>query len=107
MGSKWRKAKLALGMNMCLYVPHQELENSSPSPSTSIKHHHRDTASVPSRFSSDAVPLSPVSPAGNDCRSTTPTPSSSGLRVSKSASKSSKIFGVDSGCQWLAYLFGN
>ncbi|GMI81865.1 hypothetical protein like AT5G60710 [Hibiscus trionum] len=94
MGSKWRKAKLALGLNMCLYVPHQKLEDSSPSPSpspsTSTKHHHRDTANVPSRFSSDPVPLSPVSPSGNHCRPTTPTPSSSGLRVSKSASKSSK-----------------
>ncbi|PPR83707.1 hypothetical protein GOBAR_AA37005 [Gossypium barbadense] len=57
MGSKWRKAKLALGMNM---------------------------------LSTDSVPLSPVSPSGNDCRPTTPTPSSSGLRVSKSSPKSSK-----------------
>ncbi|KAE8656825.1 PHE ammonia lyase 1 [Hibiscus syriacus] len=93
MGSKWRKAKLALGLNMCLYVPHQKLEDSSPSPSpsasASIKH-HLDTANVSSRFSSDAVPLSPVSPSGNESRPTTPTPSSSGLRVSKSAPKSSK-----------------
>ncbi|MBA0774558.1 hypothetical protein Gotri_009760 [Gossypium trilobum] len=84
MGSKWRKAKLALGLNMCLYVPHQKLEDSSPS--SSIKH-HPDTANVPSRFSSDAVPLSP---SPNDCRPTTPTPSSSGLRLSKSVPKSSK-----------------
>ncbi|XWS53298.1 hypothetical protein CRYUN_Cryun11dG0144900 [Craigia yunnanensis] len=92
MGSKWRKAKLALGFNMCLYVPHQKLEDSSPasSSSTSFKHHHDAAANVPSRFSSDAVPLSPVSPSGNECRPTTPTPSSSGLRVSKSSSKSSK-----------------
>ncbi|GMI92124.1 hypothetical protein like AT5G60710 [Hibiscus trionum] len=91
MGSKWRKAKLALGLNMCLYVPHQKLEDSSPSPSTSTSmKHHRDTANVHSRFSSDAVPLSPVSASGNDCRPTTPTPSSSGLRVSKSVPKSSK-----------------
>ncbi|XP_039041835.1 E3 ubiquitin-protein ligase WAV3-like [Hibiscus syriacus] len=90
MGSKWRKAKLALGLNMCLYVPHQKLEDSSPSPSTSASiKHHPDTANVPSRFSSDAVPLSPVSPPGNESRPTTPTPSSSGLRVSKSATKSS------------------
>ncbi|XVE79790.1 hypothetical protein DITRI_Ditri14bG0084100 [Diplodiscus trichospermus] len=96
MGSKWRKAKLALGMNMCLYVPHQKLEDSSPSSSsttrtrttTSFKHHH-DAANVPSRFSSDAVPVSPVSPSRNECRPTTPTPSS-GLRVSKSSPKSSK-----------------
>ncbi|OMO91526.1 hypothetical protein COLO4_18306 [Corchorus olitorius] len=98
MGSKWRKAKLALGLNMCLYVPHQKLEDSSPSSSssTSLKqqhhnHHHHDAANVPSRFSSDAVPLSPVSPPGNECRATTPTPSSSGLRLSKSNPKSSKV----------------
>ncbi|PPE02093.1 hypothetical protein GOBAR_DD00866 [Gossypium barbadense] len=42
------------------------------------------------KFSTDAVPLSPVSPSGNDCRPTTPTPSSSGFRVSKSSPKSSK-----------------
>ncbi|XVE59078.1 hypothetical protein DITRI_Ditri05aG0016100 [Diplodiscus trichospermus] len=95
MGSKWRKAKLALGMNMCLYVPHQKLEDSSSpsssssSKSTSIKHHH-DASKVPSRFSSDAAPLSPVSPSGNECRPTTPTPSSSGLLLSKSSPKSSK-----------------
>ncbi|KAE8688771.1 PHE ammonia lyase 1 [Hibiscus syriacus] len=88
MGSKWRKAKLALGLNMCLYVPHQKLEDSSPSSSIT---HHRDTTNAPSRFSSDAVPHSPVSPSGNDCRRpTTPTPSSSGLRISKSAPKFSK-----------------
>ncbi|KAK8584569.1 hypothetical protein V6N13_138527 [Hibiscus sabdariffa] len=94
MGSKWRKAKLALGLNMCLYAPHQKLEDSSPSPSPSpsisSSKHHRDTANVPSRFSSDPVPLSPVSPSDHDCRPTTPTPSSSGLRLSKSAPKSSK-----------------
>ncbi|KAK8581460.1 hypothetical protein V6N12_071682 [Hibiscus sabdariffa] len=90
MGSKWRKAKLALGLNMCLYVPHQKLEDSSPSPSISSTKHHPVTANVPSRFSSDPVPLSPVSPSDHDCRPTTPTPSSSGLRLSKSAPKSSK-----------------
>ncbi|WRX34195.1 zinc finger protein [Theobroma cacao] len=96
MESKWRKAKLALGLNMCLYVPHQKLDDSSPSSSStsSIKHSH-DAANVPSRFSSDAIPLSPVSPSGNECRPTTPTPSSSGLRLSKSSSKSSKMDGFD------------
>ncbi|GMI88913.1 hypothetical protein like AT5G60710 [Hibiscus trionum] len=84
MGSKWRKAKLALGMNMCLYVPHQKLEDSSPSSSSA------SIANVTSRLSSDAASLSPVSHSGNGCRPTTPTPSSSGLRVSKSSPKSSK-----------------
>ncbi|XWS71841.1 hypothetical protein CRYUN_Cryun03dG0172200 [Craigia yunnanensis] len=97
MGSKWRKAKLALGLNMCLYVPHQKLEDSLPPSSSSSSsstttsiNHQRDAANVPERFSSDAVPLSPVSPSGNECRPTTPTPSSSGLQLSKSSPKSSK-----------------
>ncbi|KAL4302364.1 hypothetical protein GQ457_10G011340 [Hibiscus cannabinus] len=84
MGSKWRKAKLALGMNMCLYVPHQKLEDSSP-PSSSAS-----IVNVSSRLSSDAASLSPVSHSGNDCRPTTPNPSSSGLLVSNSSPKSSK-----------------
>ncbi|KAL1208633.1 E3 ubiquitin-protein ligase WAV3 [Cardamine amara subsp. amara] len=68
MGSKWRKAKLALGLNLCLYVP-KTLEDSSS----------------PSRRSDDAVSLSPVLVQ----RPTTPTPSSSGLRLPRSISKSS------------------
>lgn len=71
MGSKWRKAKLALGLNMCLYVPQTVEQDSSPSPS---------------RFS-DAVSLSPAAALS---RGSTPTPSSSGLRLSKSGPKSSK-----------------
>ncbi|XVF46311.1 hypothetical protein PTKIN_Ptkin03bG0017600 [Pterospermum kingtungense] len=87
MGSKWRKAKLALGMNMCLYVPHQKLEDSSSPPSssssttTAIKHHH-DAASN--------GPPSPVSPSGKECQPTTPNSSSSSFWLSKSSPKSSK-----------------
>ncbi|KAA8534376.1 hypothetical protein F0562_031873 [Nyssa sinensis] len=70
MGSKWRKAKLALGLNLCAYVP-RTVEVSSP----------------PSERLSDAALLSPsYSPA----MATTPTPSSRGLRLSKSLSRSSK-----------------
>ncbi|WJZ88665.1 hypothetical protein VitviT2T_007943 [Vitis vinifera] len=82
MGSKWRKAKLALGLNLCVYVP-QTLEDSSPS------------MDVGRRYS-DAVLLSPsLSPQSrsSDCHPampTTPTPSSSGLRLSKHGTKSSK-----------------
>ncbi|CAL9244399.1 unnamed protein product [Arabidopsis halleri] len=68
MGSKWRKAKVALGLNLCLYVP-KTLEDSSS----------------PSRRSDDAVSLSPVIVQ----RPTTPVPSSSGLRLPRSMSKSS------------------
>lgn len=73
MGSKWRKAKLALGLNMCLYVPRDPDEDSSPSSSRL----------------SDAVSLSPASALSRG--SSTPTPSSSGLRFSKYGAKSSKV----------------
>ncbi|CAK9174854.1 unnamed protein product [Ilex paraguariensis] len=70
MGSKWRKAKLALGLNLCAYVP-RAVDDSPP----------------PSERLSDAALLSPsVSPA----MPMTPTPSSRGLRLSKSFSRSSK-----------------
>ncbi|KFK27597.1 hypothetical protein AALP_AA8G404300 [Arabis alpina] len=69
MGSKWRKAKLALGLNLCLYVPKT----------------HEESSSSNSRISNDAVLLSPVLIP----RPTTPTPSSSGLRLPRSMSKSS------------------
>ncbi|KAJ8751307.1 hypothetical protein K2173_016489 [Erythroxylum novogranatense] len=71
MGSKWRKAKLLLGLNSCLYVPKSTLEDDSfPYP--------------PARLS-DAVSLSQAAVSGG---SSTPTPSSSGLRLSKSGTKS-------------------
>ncbi|CAK9136103.1 unnamed protein product [Ilex paraguariensis] len=66
MGSKWRKAKTALGLNLCLYVPRAI-----------------DDSSVPSERLSDAALLYPTMPM-------TPTPSSHGLRLSKSFSRSSK-----------------
>ncbi|KAF8102329.1 hypothetical protein N665_0198s0042 [Sinapis alba] len=68
MGSKWRKAKLALGLNLCLYVPKTTEESSSLT-----------------RRSNDAVSFSPVTVP----RPTTPTPSSSGLRLPRSISISS------------------
>ncbi|KAF5742544.1 hypothetical protein HS088_TW09G00594 [Tripterygium wilfordii] len=77
MGSKWRKAKLALGRNLCVYVP-TTLEDSAPPDSTERL--------------SDAALLSQV--ANCDMRLSTPmtpTPSSQGLRLPKSLSnKSSK-----------------
>ncbi|KAJ9159929.1 hypothetical protein P3X46_025379 [Hevea brasiliensis] len=71
MGSKWRKAKLALGLNLCAYAP-RTLEDLPPPASERL---------------SDAALLSP---ANWDSRPMTPTPSSHGLRLSKSGSKSSK-----------------
>ncbi|KAL3354591.1 hypothetical protein AABB24_018978 [Solanum stoloniferum] len=85
MGSKWRKAKLALGLNTCLYIP-KTLEDSPATASASTV--------TGGRFF-DAVSLSPTTPNRNsDCHvdmPTTPTPSSSGLRMPKHHnSKSSK-----------------
>ncbi|KAF2295733.1 hypothetical protein GH714_033762 [Hevea brasiliensis] len=71
MGSKWRKPKLALRLNLCTYVP-RTLEDSPPPSSERL---------------SDAALLSPTN---WDSRPMTPTPSSHGLRLSKSGSKSSK-----------------
>ncbi|VFQ98933.1 unnamed protein product [Cuscuta campestris] len=83
MGSKWRKAKMALGLNMCLYVPKTREEEEEPA-----------TAPPPSAARvSDAVSLSPDPTQTSDSRvsmPTTPTPSSSGLRLSKHGAKSSK-----------------
>ncbi|KAF5930988.1 hypothetical protein HYC85_031861 [Camellia sinensis] len=74
MGSKWRKAKLAL---TCLYVP-STVEDSPPSVQSA------------GRFS-DAALLSPAATRGSDfSMPTTPIPSSSGLRLPKHGSKSSK-----------------
>ncbi|KAL6276140.1 hypothetical protein ACE6H2_019741 [Prunus campanulata] len=84
MGSKWRKAKLALGLNTCLYVPQTKEAGEESSPSSNDV--------VASRFSDAVSSSSMISPTGlgSDCRPTTPTPSSSGLRLPKTGTKSSK-----------------
>ncbi|XP_030546102.1 E3 ubiquitin-protein ligase WAV3 isoform X2 [Rhodamnia argentea] len=81
MGSKWRKLKLALGLDTaCLYVP-QTLDDPAPPPASD--------AAAAARFS-DAASLSPTD-RSLFRRPRTPTPSSSGLRFPKSSSpKSSK-----------------
>lgn len=81
MGSAWRRAKLALGLNMCVYVPATADEE--------------DTAGRPS----DAALLPPA-------MSTTPTPSSAGLRLSKSASRSSKVCVVAVEGSFSTFMFG-
>lgn len=88
MGSKWRKAKLALGLNTCLYVPQTRETGEESSPSSN------DVAA--SRFSDAVSSSSMISPTGlgSDCRPTTPTPSSSGLRLPKTGTKSSKVWFV-------------
>ncbi|KAL6967219.1 hypothetical protein U1Q18_033023, partial [Sarracenia purpurea var. burkii] len=78
MGSKWRKAKLAL---TCLHVP-STLEDSSPS----IDFGRRlSDAALLSR------PLSPAERSSELSMPMTPIPSSSGLRLQKHCTKSSKV----------------
>ncbi|KAL6635309.1 hypothetical protein ACP70R_027980 [Stipagrostis hirtigluma subsp. patula] len=101
MESRWRKAKMSLGLNLCVYVP-RTLEG--------------DEASSPNTASSTAALVSPVASSSSAATSanttptaasaeqsngkvkggagalmpTTPTPTSAGLRLSKSGSKSFK-----------------
>ncbi|KAB1993350.1 hypothetical protein ES319_D13G025100v1 [Gossypium barbadense] len=84
MGSKWRKAKLALGLNLCAYLPRtldDDDDGYSSLPSTERL--------------SDAALLSPLSLVNMAASGPmTPLPTANGLRLSKSlsrsASKSSK-----------------
>ncbi|KAK8531833.1 hypothetical protein V6N13_131191 [Hibiscus sabdariffa] len=82
MGSKWRKAKLSLGLNLCAYLPRTSDDD--------------DYCSLPSTERlSDAALLSPSNSANMAAsRPMTPSPSAHGLRLprslSRSASKSSK-----------------
>ncbi|CAN0909230.1 E3 ubiquitin-protein ligase WAV3 [Linum grandiflorum] len=76
MGSKWRKVKLALGMNLCVYVP-RTLDGDSDSPPP-----------APTERVSDVALLSPA--GWEDVRPMTPTPSSHGLKLLRSGSKASK-----------------
>ncbi|XP_004309648.1 PREDICTED: uncharacterized protein LOC101292860 isoform X1 [Fragaria vesca subsp. vesca] len=79
MGSKWRKAKLALGLNTCLYVPQTAEESSSPSPNRVVASRHSDAVSSSSLLSPTGVV--------SERRPTTPTPSSSGLKTGTKSSK--------------------
>ncbi|CAN1258113.1 E3 ubiquitin-protein ligase WAV3 [Linum perenne] len=73
MGSKWKKVKLALGMNLCVYVP-RTLDDSPAAGSTERV--------------SDVALLSPAT--WEDVRPMTPTPSSHGLKLLRSGSKAPK-----------------
>ncbi|XP_030472993.1 E3 ubiquitin-protein ligase WAV3-like isoform X1 [Syzygium oleosum] len=78
MASKWRKAKLALGLNLCVYVPRTLEEPPSNNLDASTD-----------RLSNAAL-LSPGNWDGDGPRPMTPTPSSRGLKLYRSGSKSSK-----------------
>ncbi|XP_042476085.1 E3 ubiquitin-protein ligase WAV3-like [Macadamia integrifolia] len=78
MESKWRKAKVALGLNLCVYVP--RTSDDSP-PSLEAAGRFSDVSSTSSVTGNpDSRPAMP----------TTPIPSSSGLRLPKNGSGSLK-----------------
>ncbi|KAF3780598.1 Uncharacterized protein EJ110_NYTH38828 [Nymphaea thermarum] len=79
MGSRWRKAKLALSSHLCAYAP--RTQEDAPAASSSAAEPVEPTRRSDSRASSDL-----------EFRPSTPTPSSSGLRLSKFGSRSSKRF---------------
>ncbi|CAH2058770.1 unnamed protein product [Thlaspi arvense] len=74
MGTKWRKMKLALGLNLCTYLP-RTLED----PPSALNSSER---------LSDVALLSPLN------WPMTPTPSSHGLKLSRNSSKSSKTCSI-------------
>ncbi|CAL9236124.1 unnamed protein product [Arabidopsis halleri] len=74
MGTKWRRMKLALGLNLCTYLP-RTLEESP-------------TALNSTERLSDVALLSPLN------WPMTPTPSSHGLKLSRNSSKSSKTCSI-------------
>lgn len=87
MGSLWRKAKKAMGLNLCVHVPSAMGDDGLPSggPAAGWR-------------VSDAAATATSSPAGSVGASefqalmpSTPTLSSGSLRVSKSGSRSSKV----------------
>lgn len=82
MGSKWRKAKLALGLKLCVFVPRTLDESPPPSSSVDDLSERLSNAALLSPSNWDACSRLPM----------TPTPSSHGLRLSRSGSKSSKVF---------------
>ncbi|XAR59989.1 hypothetical protein NMG60_11033196 [Bertholletia excelsa] len=86
MVSKWRKAKLAL---TCLYVP-STVEDSSPSPAVRSAGRLSDAGAL-------SQSLSPAA-GGSISMPTTPTPSSSGLRLPKHGTKSSNSKGTCAIC---------
>ncbi|KAG6412707.1 hypothetical protein SASPL_125392 [Salvia splendens] len=75
MGSKWRKVKLAFGLNLCVYTPRNHVADNDDD----------EDSPPPSERRSDAALLSPP----GDWTSAPTTPSSNRLRLSKSLSRSS------------------
>ncbi|KAL4190254.1 hypothetical protein AMTRI_Chr07g23740 [Amborella trichopoda] len=73
MESKWRKAKSALGLRLCTYMPKTLDDSSSPADSTGRLSDYQATST-----------------GEIDYRPLTPTPTSAGLRLSRNSYRSSK-----------------
>ncbi|GJM87188.1 hypothetical protein PR202_ga03116 [Eleusine coracana subsp. coracana] len=100
MESRWRKAKMSLGLNLCVYVP-RTMEGDEPntgsstaalvSPVTSSSSAATSTNTTPTAASEEPSHGGKAVKGGAGAlMPTTPTPTSAGLRLSKSGSKSFK-----------------
>ncbi|KAL5208278.1 hypothetical protein ABZP36_032713 [Zizania latifolia] len=96
MESRWRKAKMSLGLNLCVYVPRTLDDGDSPSTVSSTVALVSPVASSSSvATSTNTTPTAEQSMGkakggSGALMPTTPTPTSAGLRLSKSGSKSFK-----------------
>lgn len=109
MGSMWRKAKRAMGFNLCVHVPRAMGEEEEEEDDGC-----RLAWPGSGRRASDAAATAMSSPAGSSGASeflalmpSTPTPSSGGLRLPKSGIRSSKVgFFVHISCFLVFWLRG-
>lgn len=91
MGSKWRKVKVALGMNLCVYVPGSETSGDSSSSPPSERHSAAALLSPVTDWSLLPEPAAPPPPAAAAAAPPS-TPGSNVLKLSKSfGSRSSKV----------------
>ncbi|KAF5194990.1 E3 ubiquitin-protein ligase wav3 [Thalictrum thalictroides] len=80
MGSKWKKAKAALGLNLCVYVPRTHEDGESVSSHALTRHSDAgllNSSRSPAGQYSGTLPVAPATPK-------------SGIKLSKSSSRSSK-----------------
>ncbi|XP_009781022.1 E3 ubiquitin-protein ligase WAV3-like [Nicotiana sylvestris] len=78
MVSKWGKVKLALGLNLCAYIPKGTVDDNDDSGSSTVSESERNSGAAL------------LSPAMADWDIAPATPRSHGLKLSKSLSRSSK-----------------
>lgn len=79
MVSKWGKVKLALGLNLCAYIPKGTVDDNDDSGSSTVSESERNSGAAL------------LSPAMADWDIAPATPRSHGLKLSKSLSRSSKV----------------